>query len=1243
MADSCSHKIEEALRRRLLVLDGAAGSLLQSYGLREGEYRSDRFANHQQPLTGNHDILNLTRPDIVRRMHDEYLAAGADIIETNTFTATAISQADYGTEAFVSEINLAGARIAREAADQATAADPSRTRFVAGSMGPTNKTCSISPDVNDPGYRAVTFDDMVAVYRRQAAALIEGGVDLLLIETVFDTLNAKAALFAIDELFEQKGIRLPIWVSGTITDASGRTLSGQTVEAFWISIAHSRPLIVGLNCALGAEALRPYVRDLATVSDAFIAVHPNAGLPNEFGGYDDTPENMASVLASFARDGLVNVLGGCCGTTPQHIRAIAEAVADIEPRRPTQPKLFMSLSGLEPLLIRPDSLFVNIGERTNVAGSRKFARLIREGDYDGALRIARQQVEAGAQIIDVSMDEALLDAPSEMTRFLNLIASEPEICRVPIMVDSSQWPVLEAGLKCLQGKGVVNSISLKDGSDEFLRRARLIRRYGAAVVVMAFDEHGQADTVERKVEICRRSYDLLIEQAGLSPQDIIFDPNVLAVATGIDEHNNYGVAYIEACRAIKAMMPLTKVSGGISNLSFSFRGNNAVREAMHSVFLYHAIKSGLDMGIVNPAQLTIYDDLPQELRQAAEDVVLNRDPHATTRMIKLAEQTGPKKQAGAQDSAWRELPVAERLAHALVHGITDDIEQDTMAALESAASTLAVIEGPLMAGMNRVGDLFGAGKMFLPQVVKSARVMKRAVKVLTPLLEEEQKQAGLTSRGKILLATVKGDVHDIGKNIVGVVLGCNGYEVVDLGVMVPAQTILETARREAVDIVGLSGLITPSLHEMTHVASELERQEFDLPLLIGGATTSRVHTAVKIEPCYSSPTVYVPDASRAAGVVGQLLDPGARQDFVRKIRDKYRQVRDERQAAGQASDLVSLDQARAAAFEPDFSQYRPPRPNMLGLKTFDDYPLVELVDYIDWSPFFQVWELPGRYPRIFEYQHVGAQARELFHDAQNLLRRIIDEKLLRARAVIGLFPAGRVGDDIVVYADDTRTGLSGVFHQLRQQRHSEQSRYHRCLADFVAPSDSGVEDWIGGFAVTTGDGAAELVAHFEQAGDDYSAIMVKALADRLAEALAEHMHQRVRTEFWGYAAKEQLDSDALIAEKYVGIRPAPGYPACPDHTEKWTLFELLKATAATGIELTESLAMNPAASVCGWYFSHPESRYFAVSKLGRDQVTDYAIRKKMPIDQMERWLAPNLAYEPELRASTSRNQKESDS
>ena len=1058
MANERSLQIEKALRQRLLVLDGAAGSLLGSYGLTEDDYHSDRIGDNRKPLSGNHDILNLTRPDIVARMHDEYLAAGADIIETNTFTANAISQADYGTEAHVTEINLAAAKIACQAASHATVKDPSRPRFVAGSIGPTNKTCSISPDVNDPSYRAVSFDEMAAVYREQATALVEGGVDLLLIETVFDTLNAKAALAAIDEIFEEEGIRLPIWVSGTITDASGRTLSGQTVEAFWISIAHCRPMLVGLNCALGAEALRPYLRDLSQSADTFVSVHPNAGLPNEFGGYDDTPDDMAATIAEFARAGLVNVVGGCCGTTPAHIRAIADAVADIEPRRPSETKSFMLLAGLEPLVIRPDSLFVNIGERTNVAGSKKFARLIREKDYDSALKIASQQVKAGAQIIDVSMDEALLDAQSEMTKFLNLIASEPDISRVPIMVDSSQWSVLETGLKCLQGKGVVNSISLKDGPDEFLRRARLIRRYGAAVVVMAFDEQGQADTFERKVEVCRRSYDILTREAGLPPQDIIFDPNVLAVATGIDEHNGYGVAFIDACRAIKETMPLAKVSGGISNLSFSFRGNNAVREAMHSVFLYHAIKAGLDMGIVNPGQLTVYDDLPKSLRDAAEDVVLNRDPNATTRMIKLAEQIGPKKKKSDEDEAWRELPVGKRLEHALVHGLIDHIESDTAIALDNAESALAVLEGPLMDGMNRVGDLFGDGKMFLPQVVKSARVMKKAVKVLTPTLEREKKQAGVTSRGKILLATVKGDVHDIGKNIVGVVLSCNGYEVVDLGVMVPSETILQAARSENVDIIGLSGLITPSLIEMVHVASEMERQGIDVPLLIGGATTSVAHTAVKIEPSYSSPTVHVPDASRAAGVVGRLLNPDARLEYVKEIREKYSQVRANRQASLAATSLVSIDKARANAFDPDFGDYQPLQPKMLGLKTFDNYPLAELVDYIDWAPFFKVWELPGRYPEVFEMEHVGAQARQLYNDAHKLLGRIVDEKLLTAQAVIGLFPAARDGDDITVYTDETRSEVLTVFHQLRQQRSVGRSGCHRCLADFVASESSGIKD-----------------------------------------------------------------------------------------------------------------------------------------------------------------------------------------
>ncbi len=1220
--------LRQLLKQRILVLDGAMGTAIQAHTLAEHDFRGERFADHPVDLLGNNDLLCLTRPELIGEIHRGYLAAGADIISTNTFNGTPISQADYQTADLAYEINAAAGKIARSVCDEFEAREPQKPRFVAGSMGPTNKTCSISPDVNNPGARNVTFDEMRDAYYEQARGLIDGGVDILLVETIFDTLNGKAAIFAIEQLFEERGVRLPIWISGTITDASGRTLSGQTTEAFWISIEHCRPLMVGLNCALGAETLRPYVEELSDKADTFVSIHPNAGLPNEFGGYDDTPEYMARVLRDFAQSGYLNIVGGCCGTTAEHIKAIAEAVAGITPRQVPKRKRLPRFAGLEPLTIRPDSLFVNIGERTNVAGSRKFARLITEGRFEEALEIAALQVESGAQMIDVNMDEGMLDSRQAMVTFLNLIASEPEISKVPIVIDSSKWEVLEAGLKCIQGKGVVNSISMKDGEEEFLRRARLVRRYGAAVIVMAFDEKGQADTYERKVEICRRAYELLTEKVGFPPEDVIFDPNIFAVATGIEEHNSYAVDYIRACKTIKSELPYASVSGGVSNLSFSFRGNNVVREAMHSVFLYHAIEAGMDMGIVNAGQLEIYDDIPRDLRDVVEDVILNRSDDATSRLLAKAEGVSGKSARKAKDLSWREEAPTERIKHALVHGIADHIEADVMESLEEFGDPLKVIEGPMMEGMNIVGDLFGAGKMFLPQVVKSARVMKKGVAVLEPLMAEEAARSGDGSKGVILMATVKGDVHDIGKNIVGVVLSCNGYKVIDLGVMVPADKLLQVAAEESVDIIGLSGLITPSLDEMVHVAREMERRKLTTPLLIGGATTSKIHTAVKIDPAYSGVCVHVTDASRAAPVIGNLLNREKRADYVKRVAEAHEAMRLQHEQKQNDKKLLTIAEARANKTPIEWGRYTPPRPAKAGVTTFADYPLDELREYIDWTPFFQAWELSGTYPRIFESKRLGAEARRLFDDAQKLLDQIIAERALQARAVVGLFPANSVGDDVEVYTDESRAEVLHIFHFLRQQRELAGGRHNGSLADFVAPGDSGVRDYLGLFAVTAGIGAEELNARFRDQNDDYSEIMAKVLADRLAEALAERLHQRVRTELWGYAVSEKLDNEALIAEEYQGIRPAPGYPACPDHTEKRDLFRLLEAEKNAGIRLTENFAMHPNASVSGFYFSHPQSRYLQVGRIGLDQVKDYADRKGMSIAEVERWLAPNLAYNP---------------
>ncbi len=1233
---------DDCLRQRILILDGAMGTMIQGYGLGEADYRGERFADHPSDLKGNNDLLCLTRPDIIRDIHAAYLEAGADIVETNTFNATAISQADYGLEHLVHELNLAAARIAREAADAATARDPSRPRFVAGVLGPTNRTASISPDVNNPGYRNITFDELRAAYGEALRGLVEGGVDIVMVETVFDTLNAKAALFAIDEYFARSGRRLPVIISGTITDASGRTLSGQTAEAFWNSLRHIGPVSFGLNCALGAKELRQYVEELAGICDCAVNAHPNAGLPNEFGEYDESPGAMAAEIGEWARSGFLNIVGGCCGTTPEHIRAIAEAVAPHPPRAIPDRDHTTRLAGLEPLNIGPDSLFVNVGERTNVTGSARFKRLILEGDYDTALEVARQQVENGAQMIDVNMDEGLLDGVEAMTRFLNLVASEPDIARVPVMIDSSKWEILEAGLKCVQGKGVVNSISLKEGEEKFLEQARLVRRYGAAVIVMAFDEQGQADTRQRKVEICTRAYRLLTEKLDFPPEDIIFDPNIFAVATGIEEHANYGVDFIEATREIKRTLPHVLVSGGVSNISFSFRGNNAVREAIHSVFLYHAIRAGMDMGIVNAGQLAVYDDLPPELRERVEDVVLNRRPDATERLLEIADKYRAEGATGADkvDEEWRSWPVARRLEYALVKGIDTWVVEDTEEARLQYDHPLQVIEGPLMDGMNTVGDLFGAGKMFLPQVVKSARVMKKAVAHLIPYIEAE-KDENSQAQGRILMATVKGDVHDIGKNIVGVVLQCNNFEVIDLGVMVPANRILEEAREKQADIIGLSGLITPSLEEMSHVAREMQRQGFRVPLMIGGATTSRVHTAVKIEPHYeNAPTVYVKDASRAVGVAQNLISPDLREEFTRKLRAEYAQVREMHQGKKRRTDWLTLEDARANKTPIDWSAYTPPVPRRLGIQGFCDMPLEFLRPYIDWTPFFKTWELAGSWPGILDDPKVGPHARELYDDANRMLDRIITERWLHARGVIGFFPANTVGDDdIEVYADESRSEVKAVLHHLRQQTRKPPGRPNQCLADFVAPRESGLADYIGVFAVTAGLGIDEHVARFEAAHDDYHAIMLKALADRLAEAFAEHMHDRVRHVDWQVEEgpwtprtgldDPKFDNVRLVKEQYRGIRPAPGYPACPDHTEKPTLWRLIEVDERARIHLTESMAMLPAASVCGWYFMHPEARYFGVGKINRDQVEDYARRKGMPVAEVERWLAPNLGYEPD--------------
>ena len=1265
---STLHPIERLVRQRILILDGAMGTMIQRYKLNEEHYRGTllygnlpesyadynierkTFADHPVDVKGNNDLLLLTQPHIIRGIHAEYLAAGADIIETCTFNSTAASLDDYGMVDLAYELNFAGAKLARGVCDEFEAKIPDKPRFVAGVLGPTTKTASISPDVNDPGFRNISFDELVEGYGEAVRGLLDGGADLLMVETIFDTLNAKAALFAIEQYFEQHNVRVPVMISGTITDASGRTLSGQTTEAFWNSLSHAKPLSIGLNCALGGDLMRPYVEELSRVASCYVSAHPNAGLPNPLSetGYDETPEYTAKVIREFATSGFLNIAGGCCGTTPAHIKAIAEALKDVPPRRVPDIEHKLRLSGLEPFNIGDDTLFVNVGERTNVTGSKMFARLILNGNYAEAVSVARQQVENGAQIIDINMDEAMLDSQAAMTRFVNLLASEPDISRVPLMIDSSKWDVIEAGLKCVQGKAVVNSISLKEGEAAFIKSARLVRRYGAAAVVMAFDELGQADTFKRKTEICKRSYDILVKQAGFLPEDIIFDPNIFAIATGIEEHNNYAVDFINATAWIKQNLPYAKISGGVSNVSFSFRGNDAVREAIHTVFLYHAIKAGMTMGIVNAGQLGVYEEIPKELRDAVEDVVLNRNPDAGEKLVQMAESVKTGAKAQVADLEWRKGTVQERLTHALVRGITDYIVEDTEEARLQAKFPVEVIEGPLMVGMNVVGDLFGAGKMFLPQVVKSARVMKQAVAHLVPYIEAEKLRSGDSKpKGKIVMATVKGDVHDIGKNIVTVVLQCNNFEVVNMGVMVPCQQILDTARETNADIIGLSGLITPSLEEMAHVAKEMERQGFRIPLLIGGATTSRMHTAVKIEPKYpSGATVYVNDASRAVGVCSNLLSNTLRDEYVAGIKANYAQAREQHEGKKGKAVHVTLAEARAHGVKTDWKRYTPPKPWLLGVHKFEAYPLDKIAEYIDWTPFFQAWQLAGRYPKILHDEVVGEEARKLFADAQSMLNKIIAEKWLSANAVFGLFPANSVNsDDIEIYDIDERSPRKGdaaggptasplplrskvamTWHNLRQQTKKPADIPNYCLADYVAPKETGVADYIGAFAVTAGIGIDARVAEFEKNNDDYNAILLKALADRLAEAFAELLHARVRREFWGYAADETLDNDALIAEKYRGIRPAPGYPACPEHSEKGPLFELLQAPLNAGITITESYAMLPTAAVSGFYFSHPQAQYFAIGKADKDQVEDYARRKGWTLEEAERWLAPVLSY-----------------
>ena len=1220
-------ELKKLLTTRILVLDGAMGTMIQTHKLDEAAYRGERFKDWPSDLKGNNDLLTLSQPKIIRDIHASFLAAGADILETNTFNSTSIAEADYGMEELVYELNCEGAKLAKSAANEWSAKTPDKPRFVAGVLGPTNRTASISPDVNDPGFRNVLFDELVDSYTEATQGLVDGGADILLIETVFDTLNAKAAIYAVRKFFEDTGITLPVMISGTITDASGRTLTGQTPEAFWYSVAHMKPISIGFNCALGAEALRPHVQSVARVTGVNVSVHPNAGLPNAFGGYDDTPEYMAGQLREFAESGLVNIVGGCCGTTPPHIKAISEAVEGVKPRPMIDTDLTCRLSGLEPLVFNDVTGFVNVGERTNVAGSPMFKKLILEGDYDTALDIARQQVENGAQIIDINMDEAMLDAEAAMDKFLKLIAAEPDVSRVPVMIDSSKFSVIEKGLKCVQGKSVVNSISMKEGEGPMIKQARKIMRYGAAVVVMAFDEKGQADSKERMISILTHSYKVLTEKVGFPPEDIIMDPNIFPVATGIEEHRNFSKDFIEATKVLKATCPGVRISGGLSNVSFSFRGNNPLREAMHSVFLYHAIKAGMDMAIVNAGMLTVYADIAEELRERVEDVILNKRDDATERLLDIADNVTGEKRENKKDMSWREGSVGERLTHSLVNGVADFVIEDVEEARQAAGRPIEVIEGPLMDGMNVVGDLFGSGQMFLPQVVKSARVMKQAVAHLLPFMDAEKAESGDTrAKGKILLATVKGDVHDIGKNIVGVVFQCNNFDVIDLGVMVPYAKIAEVAREEKVDIIGLSGLITPSLEEMASVANDMTRDGFDVPLLIGGATTSKVHTAVKIAPQYKGPTIYVTDASRAVGVVSHLMSDTSREEFLQGVNDDYTDVREKHESRSQDRGYLSINAARAEKFKIDWPSVTPPKPTFLGLKTFDAYDLAELTTRIDWTPFFRTWELKGNYPAIFEDKTVGEVATDLFNDAQAMLQRIVGEQWLGAKAAIGFFPANAVGDDVEVYTDDTRKDVLTTFHFLRQQMEKREDRANLCLADFVAPKESGVADYIGGFAITSGLNIESKLKEFKASNDDYNDILLKALADRLAEAFAERMHERVRKEFWGYASDESLSNEELVKEGYQGVRPAPGYPACPDHTEKPELFRVLEAEQRAGITLTDGMAMWPASSVSGFYFSHPDSQYFGIGKITKDQVQDYAKRKGIPLEQAERWLAPNLAY-----------------
>ncbi|WP_122054015.1 methionine synthase [Vibrio sp. Evd11] len=1224
MGSNVRQKIEALLKQRILLIDGGMGTMIQDYKLEEQDYRGERFADWHSDLKGNNDLLVLTQPKLIKGIHTEYLEAGADILETNTFNATTIAMADYDMESLSEEINYAAAKLAREAADEWTAKTPEKPRFVAGVLGPTNRTCSLSPDVNDPGYRNVSFDELVVAYSESTRALIKGGSDLILIETIFDTLNAKACSFAVESVFEEMGITLPVMISGTITDASGRTLSGQTTEAFYNALRHVKPISFGLNCALGPDELREYVGEMSRISECHVSAHPNAGLPNAFGEYDLSPEDMAEHVKEWAESGFLNLIGGCCGTTPEHIRQMAEAVEGVTPRQLPDLPVSCRLSGLEPLTISKESLFVNVGERTNVTGSARFKRLIKEELYDEALSVAREQVENGAQIIDINMDEGMLDAEACMVKFLNLCASEPEISKVPVMVDSSKWEVIEAGLKCIQGKGIVNSISLKEGKEKFVEQAKLVRRYGAAVIVMAFDDVGQADTRERKVEICTNAYNILVDEVGFPPEDIIFDPNIFAVATGIDEHNNYAVDFIEAVGDIKRDLPHAMISGGVSNVSFSFRGNNYVREAIHAVFLYHCFKNGMDMGIVNAGQLEIYDNVPEDLREAVEDVVLNRRDDSTERLLDIATEYLERAVGKVEDKSaleWRTWPVEKRLEHSLVKGITDFIVEDTEEARVNASRPIEVIEGPLMDGMNVVGDLFGEGKMFLPQVVKSARVMKQAVAHLEPFINAT-KDVGATN-GKILLATVKGDVHDIGKNIVGVVLQCNNYEIIDLGVMVSCEKILKVAKEENVDIIGLSGLITPSLDEMVHVAKEMERQGFKLPLLIGGATTSKAHTAVKIEQNYSEPVVYVNNASRAVGVCTSLLSKELKPAFIEKLDIDYDRVRDQHNRKKPRTKPVTLERARANKVVIDWRAYTPPAPAKPGVHIFNDFDVATLRQYIDWTPFFMTWSLVGKYPAILDHEEVGEEAKRLFKDANDLLDRVQKEKLLEARGMCAMFPANSVGDDIEVYTDESRTEVLKVLHNLRQQTEKPKG-FNYCLSDYIAPKDSGKADWIGGFAVTGGIGERELADEYKAKGDDYNAIMIQAVADRLAEAFAEYLHKEVRKDIWGYSPDENLSNDDLIREKYQGIRPAPGYPACPEHTEKGTLWELMDVEKAIDMSLTTSYAMWPGASVSGMYFSHPDARYFAIAQIQQDQVDSYADRKGWDMLEAEKWLGPNI-------------------